>query len=66
MRSIVKESTDISGFEVKRLPTVDKNTTLADTVTGRSHFITKRVRQKAKRKRASEIRVNRLIAELEG
>lgn len=65
MKSIVKkENTDISGFTVERLPTVNKNVELKDILT-RGQLIVKMSQIKIKQVNRKTRRINKLIKEIE-
>ena len=61
----IKENTDISGIEVKKLKTVKENVGLGEITTARAHFITSRMNKKHRRHRNAQVRVNRLVKDIE-
>ncbi len=61
----IKKNTDIGDFAVTKVPTVNENISLNQMRTIRSYHIEKYKKKKAKRLRHSQVRVSRLLKDLE-
>ncbi len=60
-----KPNTDISGFEVKKIPTVEENFSLNNTLNRSAEYVKNYIKKQNDRFRKSESKVYRKIKEIE-